>query len=208
LDDPGLLDDPRLVLHWFDFICPFCYLAQSRNAKFVADGFEVIELPFQAHPEISPGGIAIAPRSGQMYEALEREAREVGLPLNWPLHLPDTRRALAAAEWTRRNQPRSFPQLHRALFAAHFALGEALEDPAVIERHAIASGVDLTALRAALDDGSAGAAFREAEARGHRAGVRGTPAWLLGKRLIAGLFPAANVARLEELALSGGDRQT
>jgi hypothetical protein len=22
---------PQLVLYWFDFICPFCYIAQDRN---------------------------------------------------------------------------------------------------------------------------------------------------------------------------------
>jgi hypothetical protein len=33
---------------------------------------------------------------------------------------------------------------------------------------------------------------------GHKYGVQGTPAWLLGERLIAGLRPAAEFERLAE----------
>jgi hypothetical protein len=44
-----------------------------------------------------------------MYAMLEHEAAEAGLALHWPSHLPDTRRALAVAEWARRMQPRAFP---------------------------------------------------------------------------------------------------
>jgi predicted DsbA family dithiol-disulfide isomerase len=136
-----------------------------------------------------------------MYALLDREAREAGLPLRWPPRLPDTRRALAVAEWVRRRQPRSFPQLHRDLFAAHFVWGEDLGDPAVIDRHASALGIDLAALHAALADDSAVAAVMEAEVTGRNFGVQGTPAWLLTGRLMTGLRPAAEFERLTGLAM-------
>jgi predicted DsbA family dithiol-disulfide isomerase len=91
-------DDPRTVMHWYDFLCPFCYVGQHRTAILVRHGLDVIELPFQAHPDIPPGGIPAGPRSGPMYVMLEREAREAGLPLNWPPRLPDTRRAFKFAK--------------------------------------------------------------------------------------------------------------
>jgi len=190
--------DPRTVLHWYDFLCPFCYVGQHRTAILVRHGLHVVGLPFQAHPDIPPGGIAAGPRNGPMYAMVEREAKEAGLPLNWPARLPNTRRALAAAEWVRQHQPRAFPQLHKDLFDAHFVLGEDLEDPAVIDQHASESGIDLAALHAALADDSAAAAVTEAEMIGHKYGVQGTPAWLLGERLIAGLRPAAEFERLAE----------
>jgi predicted DsbA family dithiol-disulfide isomerase len=133
-----------------------------------------------------------------MYVMLKHEAREAGLSLNWPPHLPDTRQALAAAEWVRSHQPRLFPQLHKDLFEAHFVLGEDLEDPDVIDRHASEFGIDLAALHAALADGSAVAAVTKAEMIGRRYGVQGTPAWLLGQQLITGLRPAAEFERLAE----------
>jgi predicted DsbA family dithiol-disulfide isomerase len=82
------------------------------------------------------------------------------------------------------------------LFAAHFVLGEDLADPVVIDRHANQSGVDLTALHAALDDETAAAAVKESEAIGRKRGVRGTPAWLLNHRLIMGLLSADEFERL------------
>ena len=189
---------PRTVLHWYDFLCPFCYIGQHRTAILVRRGLHVVELPFQAHPDIPPGGIPAGPRNGPMYAMLEREAKEAGLPLHWPPRLPNTRRALAAAEWSRRHQPRAFPQFHKDLFDAHFVLGEDLEDPAVIDRHASESGIDLAPLHAALADDSAAAAVTEAEMIGRKYGVQRTPAWLLGERLIAGLRPAPEFERLAE----------
>src|SRR6516225_214715 len=115
-------DDSRTLLHWYDFICPFCYVGQHRNAILAQHGLDVVELPFQAHPDILAGGIPAGPRQGPMYAILEREAKQAGLPLRWPMRLPNSRLALAAAEWTRRHQSTGFPQLHRELFEAHFAL--------------------------------------------------------------------------------------
>src|SRR5215813_8927229 len=195
------IDSPGTVLHWYDFLCPFCYVGQHRNAILIRHGLHVVELPFQAHPDIPPGGLPAGPRNGPMYAMLEREAREAGLPLRWPQHLPNTRRALAAAEWVRRHQPGVFPQLHKGLFEAHFVLGEDLKDPAVIDRHASGSGIDLAALHAALADGSAVGAVTEAEMIGRKYGVQGTPAWLIDQRLITGLRPAAVFERLAEYVL-------
>ena len=184
------------VTHWYDFLCPFCYVGQQRNEILIRRGFRLVELPFQAHPDIPPQGVPAGPRTGPMYAMLEHEAAEAGLTLHWPPRLPDTRPALAAAEWTRRFRPESFPRLHRDLFAAHFALGEDLGDPAVVDRHAADAGVDLLALHAALADGTALDAVAEAEALGREHGVHGTPAWLSNGRLIMGLRPAAEFEHL------------
>lgn len=194
-------DDLRRVLEWYDFLCPFCYVGQSRTALLVRHGLRVAAMPFQAHPDIPPGGIPAGPRKGPMYEMLEREAKEVGLPLNWPSRLPDTRLALAAAEWIRRHEPHAFPLFHEKLFEAHFVLGEDLGESLTIDRYATEVGADLTPLRAALNDGSAAAAVRESEILARKNGVQGTPTWLLAHRLIVGLRPAAEFERLAEYAM-------
>lgn len=168
--------NPRRVLHWYDFLCPFCYVAQHRNAILVQRALQVEELPFQAHPEIPAEGISAGLRIGPMYATLEREAKEAGLQLRWPQHLPNTRRALAAAEWVRQHEPDVFPRLHKVLFEAHFVAGEDLGDPAVIDRHASDCGVDLVAWRAAFRDGSALEAVTDGESLGRNYGVQGTPA--------------------------------
>jgi predicted DsbA family dithiol-disulfide isomerase len=191
---------PRTVLHWYDFLCPFCYIGQSRTAILIRSGLDVIELPFQAHPDIPPAGVPAGPRNGPMYSNLEHQAKKAGLALNWPPRLPDTRHALAAAEWVRRHQPDHFAPFHKDLFAAHFVLGEDLGNPAVIDRHARDLGIDLGTLRVALADGSALTAVKESEALGRRHGVQGTPAWFLAQRLISGLLPALEFERLAAAA--------
>ena len=195
------LDDAGTVLHWYDFICPFCYVGQQRNAILLRHGLDVIELAFQAHPEIPDGGILAGPRNGPMYSMLEREARQAGLVLNWPRHLPNTRRALAAAEWSRQHQSDSFPQLQKELFEAHFVVGEDLEDQGVIDGHASACGIDLAELHAAVVDGSAMEAVTAAETIARKYGVQGTPAWLFAQGLIMGLRPPADFERLAEEAM-------
>lgn len=189
--------DAREVLHWYDFVCPFCYIGQQRNSILEDQGFVVVAVPFQAHPEIPPGGRIAGTRNGALYGHIEAEARAAHLPLVWPDRLPNTRMALAAAEWTRRHAPRAFSPLQQALFAAHFALGEDLGDRHVIARHADEAGADVAAMEAALDSGAAYTLVDECEALGRRLGVRGTPAWFLRGHLISGLYPAATFASLQ-----------
>jgi predicted DsbA family dithiol-disulfide isomerase len=187
------------VLHWYDFLCPFCYVGQSRTAILRRHGLDVVELPFQAHPDIPANGIPVGSRRGEMYSNLEREAKEAGLILNWPSRLPNTRHALAAAEWVRRHQPHMFTPFQKALFAAHFVAGEDLGNSAVIDRHAAELGIDLDAFHTAWLDGTALAAVNESETLGREQGVRGTPAWRIGQRLISGLLPASEFEHLAEI---------
>src|SRR5262245_42087212 len=102
--------------HWFDFTCPFCYVGRTRSDILSRHGLAVIDVPLQAHPEIPAQGIAMGPRSGAMYQRLEQEAREAGLPLRWPSRLPNSRYALTVAEWVRRHHPAGFLPLYRQLF--------------------------------------------------------------------------------------------
>jgi predicted DsbA family dithiol-disulfide isomerase len=191
---------PHTVLHWFDVICPFCYVGQQRNQILSRHGLEIVHLPFQIHPDIPPEGIAAGPRNGLMYQLLEREAARAGLPLNWPPRLPDTRTALSAAEWVRRERPEASDEFNQALFAAHFELGEDLGDSEVIMRRAAQTGIDAEALRAALADGSARAFLAEAESVGARFGVQSTPTWLIAGEVISGLQPESDFEALARKA--------
>lgn len=191
---------PHTVLHWFDFLCPFCYVGQQRDQILRHHGLEIIDLPFQIHPDIPPEGIEAGPRNGPMYQMLEREAARAGLPLNWPPRLPDTRTALSAAEWVRRQRPDASDEFNRILFAAHFELGEDLGDTDVVMRHAGAAGIDTASLRAALADGSARAFLAEAESLGARSGVQATPTWLIAGEMISGLRPESEFEALAQQA--------
>ena len=205
--DDMISTGPRTVLHWFDFICPFCYVAQQRNQILSEHGLEVVHLPFQIHQEIPPGGMAAGPRNGPVYGELERAAARAGLPLNWPSRLPDTRTALSAAEWVRRRRPDVTDEFNRALFAARFAAGEDIGDTAVIMGHARAAGIDSDALGTALVDGSAQAFLDDAEAAGARLAVRATPTWLIAGEKVSGLLPEAEFEALAKRAQEAHEAQ-
>jgi predicted DsbA family dithiol-disulfide isomerase len=194
------LGDPRAVLHWFDFLCPFCYIGQSRNDLLETHGLNIIHLPFRAHPDIPQGGIEIGSRSGPMYAMLHKEATAAGLPLHWPHRLPDTRTALAAAEWIREHNPGVSRQFNKELFAAHFVRGEDLGNPALVRRYAGGLHVDLDSLDAALVDGSGQAAVERSERMGRGYGVPGTPSWLVGGQLVVGLLSADEFERVAKVA--------
>jgi predicted DsbA family dithiol-disulfide isomerase len=192
-------DERRRVLHWYDFACPFSYVGQSRNALLIEAGFEVVALPFQAHPGMPRGGLPVKPGQGRGYSALEQEARAAGLALRWPRRIPHSRRALAAAEWVRRNQAEVFGEFQRSLFEAHFVAGDDIDDQGVIDRRGAAVGVDVRALHFALADGTAVGAVSQAEWIGRQLGLDGTPAWLVDGRLMVGLQPASAFQRLTPL---------
>lgn len=177
------------VLHWYDFVCPFCYLGQDRSAVLAERGFAVTSLPYQIHPEIPPQGVESGPRTGPMYEFLENEASALSLPLHWPPRLPNSRYALGAAEWVRRHQPAAFDCFRESMFESHFVLGEDIGDPALVQRRAAICGVDTVALDAAMRTSEPGDDLAESAQAARRAGLTGTPAWLVGTRLIQGLQP-------------------
>ncbi|MFI9382591.1 DsbA family protein [Kutzneria sp. NPDC052558] len=54
-----------VVRHWFDFMCPFCYVAKRRNAILERHGIEVVHLPYRIHPEIPVGGVEAGRGSGR-----------------------------------------------------------------------------------------------------------------------------------------------
>ena len=185
--DEPTAQKPRLVWHWYDLICPFCYVGQDRSAVLERHGLEVVDLGLEIHPETPAAGRYVGPRHGPMFEYLEREARLAGLPLRWPDRMANSRRALAAVEWVRREQPEHARLLRAALFRAYFANQEDIFDEAVVLGHAAAVGVPARALAAGLGDGSAFDLLARRERSGRRFGVRSTPSWLVAGRLVSGL---------------------
>src|SRR5262245_5596125 len=154
--DEPTVQRPGLVWHWYELICPFCYVGQDRSAVLERHGLEVEDLGFEIHPETPAAGRYIGPRHGPMFDYLEREARLAGLPLRWPDRMANSRRALAAVEWVRREQPERARLLRAALFRGYLAAQEDISDEAIILGHAAAVGVPADALAAGLRDGSAG----------------------------------------------------
>jgi predicted DsbA family dithiol-disulfide isomerase len=133
--------------HWFDFICPFCYFAGSRN-------------------------------------------RYCGAP---------------PSRWCAGIMPRDFPPFTIASFS-HFGLGEDIGSADLVDRYASQAGAGVGAIHRAISNGSAIVALEGSESAGRRVGVEGTPAWLVGNRLISGLQPEALFEQVVRDLKDGTDR--
>lgn len=195
------------VLHWFDFVCPFCYIAQDRNRILREAGLCVIDLPMQIHPEIGPGGAPAPPREGPMYDDLVDEARAAGLELNWSPRIPYSRFALAAAEAVRINEPEYHPAFTAAIFDAYFARGQDIEDWTVITTCAEAVGVEPYTFKYSMTSGIADNELRFAELQAREHHVLATPSWVVPDgQLIAGLRPRAFFIELSQALRSADGR--
>jgi predicted DsbA family dithiol-disulfide isomerase len=183
---------------WSDYCCPWCYLALDREALLEDLGVELTVLPYELHPETPAGGAAIRPggRRAEVFERVGAECEAVGLPFTLPRRSPNTRAVLEVAEVVRRTEPDAFPALHRALFAAHFADGRDLTDPAVVDDAVAAAGADPERARALVATGEGAAALAASMAQAAEHDVTGTPAFLLGERLLVpGVQPRESLER-------------
>lgn len=112
-----------------DYICPWCYVGMARIDQLQRQ-FEIdVEWrPFELHPEIPPEGKDIGSRGAAYYQQLRVLAEEAGLAFQPPTRVPNSRRALQAAEFAR--EQRAFDAYHRALFQAYFGQGRDIGEPA------------------------------------------------------------------------------
>jgi predicted DsbA family dithiol-disulfide isomerase len=177
------------VEHWFDVICPYCYVAQDRNRILREHGIHVVEHALQIHPEIGPGGTPAGPRTGPAYEFLAREAEAAGLPLSWTNRIPYSRPALAAFEWLHKANPDVGERFAAAVFAAYFGDGLNIESDDLLVSLAEQAGGDAKGLRAALASAEANDALTRSEVVAHQNGVVGTPTWIASGQRISGLRP-------------------
>ena len=196
----------RPVLHWFDFVCPFCYIAQDRNQILRDAGVTVVDLPMQIHPEIGPGGAPAPTRTGPMYETLAEEARTAGLELNWSPRIPYSRFALAASETVRINEPELHHAFTTEVFRAYFVLGLDIEKWDVVAHCAEDRGIDPYLFKYSMTSGIADNELRYAEERAREYGVTATPSWLVDDQLVVGLRPRPFFAALGESVASARPR--
>lgn len=183
---------------WSDYLCPWCYVGQHRSATIEGLGLAVVHRPYELHPEIGPEGHRIRPdgRLGPTFARVAAECEQIGLPFTAPTRMPNTRRALETAEWVRAHAPDAFGAVHRGLFHAHFAAGEAIDDQLVLDRIVAEAGADPEAVRAGLDAGEGRLLVEASMAEARELGVTSTPTWVLpGGLVVPGALDASTIER-------------
>lgn len=159
-------------------------------------GATVVWVPYDLHPEIPDGGVAVERLFGHRdsrsaaFDRLAGLAAEAGLPFRPPEHVPRTRTVQGLTEWLRRRDPETAARLHHDLFTAYWGEGRDIEDRATILEISAAAGADAGELADALDTEDLGSLVDASTEAARQVGVTGTPAWLIDRRaLIPGAQP-------------------
>jgi predicted DsbA family dithiol-disulfide isomerase len=164
---------------WVDVVCPWAYLGLDRSNVLRDLGFAVSTRAYELHPEIPSGGIDVPPdgRLAATYERVRTDCTSVGLPFHPPSRVPNSRVVL---EWTEAIAATA-PDLHdaavRALFTARFVDDADLGDVDVITTVLVASGIDVSEVRAAVEKGIGARRLLKSIEEAHDHGIVATPAW-------------------------------
>jgi 2-hydroxychromene-2-carboxylate isomerase len=190
---------PVTTLH-FDLACPFTYLALERIERLVPEARwqpTPAEALHRGSEWRGPGELERA------CAAAERRAREVRLPLVWPLRYPlPVRPAMRAAL-------RAVEEGRGAAFALAasrlaFCGGYDLDDPEVLAEAAAAAGVGLEACLSAAGDERLDRPLESAARRLLAAGADRLPAIRMGRTLYCGEERLALAVAGRRLAAGGG----
>jgi len=139
---------PLTLKLYSDFICPFCYIAEHSTVERLVREYDVVLdwRGFELHPDTPPGGMPLKDLfPGRDLPAMHRHVqgygRKFGVELpDPPKHLPNSRKALAVAEYARKEG--KLDPFRRAMMHAYWKDGKDLEDPAVLKSAAKTAGLD------------------------------------------------------------------
>lgn len=181
-----------------DYVCPYCYLGAGlvdRLRREAGLELEVTWLPFELHPGTPAQGRPLTDLFRQpeatircVHQDLKARAAELGLPMEPPLVLYNTRAAHLLAEYAR-DQGRG-DAVHRECFRMNFVEGRNLADLDVLREVARRSGLDPEAALAALSDPVYEERLQWSAQQAAAAGVTGVPTFIVnGRWRIVGAHP-------------------
>jgi len=168
---------------WFDFISPFGYLASLRIDDIAARHGRTVEW----HPLLvgvtvlkvmGLKAIPATPLKGPYAERqIARYLRRHGLQLGRPASAPPMNPLPAGRlfAWLRAREPACAKAFARAALHAHWALGQALDEPDALRAAARQAGIDTAVVERGLADPAAAALLREEVDGAVARGVFGSP---------------------------------
>jgi len=154
-------------------------------------------MPFQLNPATPPEGLSLAeyfrgrmtPEQLQrMHADLKARAGAMGLPMDPPPFICNTRRAHELAEYARDRG--RLERLILPLFQAYFVRGQNLHDEGVLGQAAEAAGLDREEALAAVREGRYAQRLDEHLALAGRYGIHSVPTFIVNDRYkIVGAHP-------------------
>jgi predicted DsbA family dithiol-disulfide isomerase len=167
----------------------------------MGDAVDIDWKPFWLHPEIPRQGRSrdevLGARGGQVSEGLRRLAAEDGLELNPAPVVSDAHPALEMAEFAR--EQGLLAPFHRAVMDAYWLEGQDIGDLDVLAGAARSAGLDADRAVRAFSDGRYTGEVVGTTQAAIRAGITGTPAWLINHHyLVMGAQPVDTLVEVIE----------
>ncbi len=184
---------------FFDYNCPFCYVASERLDRLARHYALAIHYRFvETQPSNPILGSIVATADASADGAATDGALRVlidhdQLPLAEQRRVTNSRYALLLGHTVMNHRPQSFPDFHRALLRRHFADGAVIGDTDVLEALAAEHGVsDLLATAWSSAEGLKGLLADVESAQ--RRDLTSVPSLVVGERAFNG---AVSVVTLE-----------
>lgn len=150
-------------------------------------------LPFELHPEVPPEGMALPTylSSGfaNMKARLQEMAQEVGMEIVLSAdRIPNSRRALEAAEYARENGRHD--SFHQILFRRFYGEGEDLGEWEMLRAAAVEVGLDPDEMQRKTESGGYQAVVDEHIETARALGITGVPVYIFDdKYAVVGARP-------------------
>ncbi|CAN5637525.1 DsbA family protein [soil metagenome] len=161
-----------------DYVCPFCYLAESGLDRLRADGDETGVAAY----ELRPAGTALPTMTETWLQAswertVEPLARSLGVVMRYPTVATRTRKAHEAVAYARSTG--ALQAMHDAIYRAYWEDGRDIGRIDVLVEIGASVGLEVGGLRVALDIDQWTQRVDQDLAWAGRLGLTGVPAYLL-----------------------------
>lgn len=180
------------VTLFFDYNCPFCYVASHRLERLnERRPLDILWRFVEIHPENPASGKPLSElgydpeRWNSMMNSLQRMLEEENLPWHERSFTTNTRQAMLLAQMTQIIYPDRFLPLHRALFHAYFAEGRNIGDQSVLRELATAHGLE-DVLPEAWESPQAIQVLLSHVEAAQQLGLTGVPTLVVAKRPFSG----------------------
>jgi predicted DsbA family dithiol-disulfide isomerase len=167
----------RLVV-FADYVCPFCYLAETQVARLRAEGVAVQGAAFELRPAGTP---LPSLRERYMLDSwrllIEPLLEELQVSMRFPTVSTRTRKAHEAAAWARERD--AFDRMHEAIYRAYWEDAADIGRIDVLTEIGAGVGLDRSELRVSLDIDQFTERVEQDRASAARLQLGGVPAYLL-----------------------------
>jgi predicted DsbA family dithiol-disulfide isomerase len=195
---------PLPITVFADFTCPYSYLAEATLWEIPATRAELRFRARELYP--APGTPPSSAVSPTEWVRIADLARDAGIELRPPEHLPSTRKAHEAVRFARDRGGEV--SLRQAIYSLFWSDGADIARIDVLAGAAASVGLDAEELRIALDIDRYATEVDEDQLLGDRLRIPGTPAIFLGTgataRIVLGTRPAGELRRLVDGAIGPG----